>query len=141
MIRLWCEQADEQTFRIRFTGRNIAVTGVFAITLAFSKEPGTQANAVAKVCPGPALERILRFPQISSCTIKTFPDSTNQIDSAVSPARSTKAPFGKFLFSALRQLDAIGVKKVYAMMPSTEGVGLAVYNRLLRAAAFRVVNL
>lgn len=63
MIRLWCEQADEQTFRIRFTGRNIAVTGVFAITLAFSKEPGAQANAVAKVCPGPALERILRFPQ------------------------------------------------------------------------------
>ena len=58
---------------------------------------------LAKVCPGPALERILRFPQISSCTIKTFPDSTSPIDSAVSPARSTKAPFGKFLFSALRQ--------------------------------------
>lgn len=45
------------------------------------------------------------------------------------------------LFSALRELDKIGAEKVYAMMPSTEGVGLAVYNRLLRAAAFRVVNL
>jgi len=45
------------------------------------------------------------------------------------------------LFHALRELDAIGAGKVYAMMPSTEGVGLAVYNRLLRAAAFRVVNL
>lgn len=45
------------------------------------------------------------------------------------------------LFSALRELDKIGADKVYAMMPSTEGVGLAVYNRLLRAAAFRVVNL
>ena len=45
------------------------------------------------------------------------------------------------LFHALRQLDEIGSAKVYAMMPSTEGVGLAVYNRLLRAAAFRVVNL
>ena len=45
------------------------------------------------------------------------------------------------LFQALRQLDEIEAGKVYAMMPSTEGVGLAVYNRLLRAAGFRVVNL
>lgn len=45
------------------------------------------------------------------------------------------------LFSALRKLDEIKAEKVYAMMPSTEGVGLAVYNRLLRSAAFRVVNL
>ncbi len=45
------------------------------------------------------------------------------------------------LFHALRKLDEVGAGKVYAMMPSTEGVGLAVYNRLLRAAGFRVVNL
>ncbi len=45
------------------------------------------------------------------------------------------------LFHALRQLDETGRGKVYAMMPSTEDVGLAVYNRLLRRAAFRVVNL
>ena len=45
------------------------------------------------------------------------------------------------LFSALRELDEIGAAKVYAMMPSTEGVGLAVYNRLLRSAGFRVINI
>ena len=45
------------------------------------------------------------------------------------------------LFHALRMLDEVGAGKVYAMMPSTDGVGLAVYNRLLRAAGFRVVNL
>ena len=45
------------------------------------------------------------------------------------------------LFHALRQLDEIGAGKVYAMIPSTEGIGLAVYNRLLRAAGFRVVNI
>ena len=45
------------------------------------------------------------------------------------------------LFSALRELDEIGAEKVYAMMPSTEGVGLAVYNRLLRSAGFRVINI
>ena len=45
------------------------------------------------------------------------------------------------LFDVLRQLDEIGAKKVYARCPSKDGVGLAVYNRLLRAAAFRVIKL
>ncbi len=45
------------------------------------------------------------------------------------------------LFTSLRKLDEIGAKKVFAMMPNLDGVGLAVYNRLLRAAAFRVINI
>lgn len=45
------------------------------------------------------------------------------------------------LFEALRELDERGAKKVYAHGPETDGIGLAVYNRLLRAAAFRVVEL
>ena len=44
------------------------------------------------------------------------------------------------LFSALRRLDERGAKTVYARCPEMGGVGLAVYNRLLRAAAFRVVD-
>ena len=44
------------------------------------------------------------------------------------------------LFDALRQLDEQGAKTVYAVCPNPAGVGLAVYNRLLRAAAFRVIN-
>ncbi|MEG1551077.1 MAG: L-threonylcarbamoyladenylate synthase [Oscillospiraceae bacterium] len=44
------------------------------------------------------------------------------------------------LFDALRELDEIGAKKVYARFPSGDGVGLAVYNRLLRAAAFKIIE-
>lgn len=44
------------------------------------------------------------------------------------------------LFTALRQLDEMGAKRVFARCPKTTGVSLAVYNRLLRAAAFRVVE-
>ena len=47
----------------------------------------------------------------------------------------------KNLFDALRELDRIGAERVYAHCPSQDGVGLAVYNRLLRSAEFRVVNL
>lgn len=43
------------------------------------------------------------------------------------------------LFDALRQLDEQGACTVYASCPEQDGVGLAVYNRLLRAAAFRVI--
>ena len=45
------------------------------------------------------------------------------------------------LFSALRQLDEMGLKTVYAHCPSTQGVGLAVYNRLIRSAGFEVIDL
>jgi L-threonylcarbamoyladenylate synthase len=45
------------------------------------------------------------------------------------------------LFEALRHLDDIGAKTVYARCPAPEGVGLAVYNRLMRAAGFEVLSL
>ena len=45
------------------------------------------------------------------------------------------------LFSKLRQLDKIGAKIVFARCPATEGVGLAVYNRLIRSAGFRIIEI
>lgn len=45
------------------------------------------------------------------------------------------------LFDVLRELDNKGAKKVYARCPRKTGVGLAVYNRLLRAAGFQVIKL
>ena len=44
------------------------------------------------------------------------------------------------LFEALREADDRGARVLYAAFPPVDGMGLAVYNRLLRAAAFRVVN-
>lgn len=44
------------------------------------------------------------------------------------------------LFSMLRDADESGAETVYVEMPSQNGIGLAVYNRLLRAAGFEVVR-
>ena len=44
------------------------------------------------------------------------------------------------LFGCLREADDIGAKQVYVRCPEKSGVGLAVYNRLLRAAAFETVT-
>ncbi|MCH5296058.1 MAG: threonylcarbamoyl-AMP synthase [Ruminococcus sp.] len=46
------------------------------------------------------------------------------------------------LFDMLRKIDDDGVAKtVYSRLPSIKGVGLAVYNRLIRAAGFEVIDL
>ena len=46
------------------------------------------------------------------------------------------------LFDALRAVDELdGVEIVYAHCPTAEGVGMALYNRLIRAAAFQVIEL
>ena len=44
------------------------------------------------------------------------------------------------LFNALRAMDEAGVKHIWAQCPDTEGMGLAVVNRLDKAAGFRIVE-
>lgn len=45
------------------------------------------------------------------------------------------------LFYDLRTCDDLGIKNIYVRCPSSEGVGLAVMNRLLRAAEYRFIDL
>lgn len=46
----------------------------------------------------------------------------------------------KRLFSALREADRLGAAEIYAPYPSQDGIGLALLNRMLRAAAYRIVE-
>lgn len=62
--------------------------------------------------------------------------------------RAKTLPYGKTakseageLFSSLRRADELGASRVYVEAPKKEGMGLAVYNRLIRAAAFKVIKL
>jgi L-threonylcarbamoyladenylate synthase len=45
------------------------------------------------------------------------------------------------LFALLRKLDEIKAEKVYVHAPDKVGIGLAIYNRLIRAAGFEVIRL
>ena len=45
------------------------------------------------------------------------------------------------LFAVLREVDKHCYDKIYAPIPSMEGVGLALYNRLIRASAHTIINL
>ena len=46
----------------------------------------------------------------------------------------------RVLFTALREADNYGVDVIYAHLPSKSGIGLALYNRMIRAAAHTVIK-
>lgn len=68
-------------------------------------------------------------------------DSGIVIEKTVYGSTKNEATLAKNLFECLRQLDNKGYQKAYVHAPTKSGIGLAVYNRLIRAAAFKVVKL
>ncbi len=55
-------------------------------------------------------------------------------------AGNTNKEYAKNLFSALREFDELGVEIVFAEFSEKDGYGLAVKNRLYKAAAQRVIH-
>ncbi len=53
-------------------------------------------------------------------------------------AKDDLASHGKHLFTSLRIADTFGCEIIYAHLPPKEGLGLALYNRMIRAAAHTV---
>lgn len=44
------------------------------------------------------------------------------------------------LFYLLREADKAGCERIFAELPSTEGLSLALYNRMIRAAAYQIIE-
>lgn len=68
-------------------------------------------------------------------------DALVRIPALTYGARNASEQQAHCVFEALRRLDDQGVQIAYTACPSPEGIGLAVYNRLLRAAEFEVITL
>ena len=56
-------------------------------------------------------------------------------------AKNDDSAYAYHLFAALREADERKCSRVYAHCPKKEGIGLAVYNRIIRAAGFKVIKL
>ena len=88
-----------------------------------------------------AVCRAIQKKQGEGVWVLAFEEYLNQFEQAVSfgsihdPLSQSQA-----LFEALRHFDTLPCKQIYAMYPSEEGVGLAVRNRLLRAASFQIIS-
>lgn len=55
--------------------------------------------------------------------------------------KDDSASQARHIFDSLRTLDEIGAKTVFARFPENHGVGLGVFNRLVRAAGFNIIEL
>ena len=64
-------------------------------------------------------------------------ENKNIIDIGRSGDLETQA---QTLFTALRDADDFGVDVIYAHLPDKSGIGLALYNRMIRAAAHTVIK-
>ncbi len=88
----------------------------------------------------------------------TFADFVNRQNGAVAicfseEAKEIKIPkiiygskensesLAQSIFAVLREIDEKGFDTAYIHAPKKDGIGLAVYNRLIRAAAFKVITL
>ncbi len=56
-------------------------------------------------------------------------------------ARENISEQAKHLFAILREVDKKDFDVIYAPVPSKDGIGLALYNRMIRAAAHTIINL
>ena len=87
-------------------------------------------------------EEFISFVNVNSDD-KTFVlfRADDRIKARVLPYGKTADDEAAELFASLRKADDMGAEKIYVRSPDKKGIGLAVYNRLIRAAAFRVIKL
>lgn len=88
-------------------------------------------------------EKFIEFVNKQSAAVICFQDETLSIKNpSISYGDSdNELTLAQNVFEALREIDNLNMEKVFIHAPSKKGVGLAVYNRLIRAAGFQVIKL
>ena len=79
--------------------------------------------------------------QKNNCAVLCYNEELPSLDASLSIAiggRNDLNTQAKKLFTALREADKLGVSKIYAHLPLPTGLGLALYNRMIRAAAHTI---
>lgn len=88
-------------------------------------------------------ERVLEFlkKETKRCAVLCYTEDVPHLenckvlDIGMADDKETQA---RTLFTALRDADKLGVDVIYAHLPSKDGIGLALYNRMIRAAAHTI---
>lgn len=91
--------------------------------------------------PQRVLEFLQREQQASHCAILCFNEEVTQLRAELLfpiGNREDLPAQAKTLFHALREADHTDAEIIYAHLPQKEGLGLALYNRMIRAAAHTV---
>ncbi len=85
-----------------------------------------------------------REQSLKRCTVLCYDEEVDYLaQGKIIPvgSRSDLAKQANRLFAALRQADATDAEIIYAHLPPMQGLGLALYNRMIRAAAHTVLKI
>lgn len=132
--------------------RNVTVADAVTRQLAADERPlspGMKYRHYAPTAPVVLLkgepERVLAFLQAEqdekNCAILCFDEEVPSLRAKnLFPvgSRTDLAAQAQTLFGALRDADRTDAEIIYAHLPPTDGIGLALYNRMIRAAAHTV---
>ena len=77
----------------------------------------------------------------NGCAVLCYDEEIGELDASLSICIGKKEDLStqaQKLFTSLREADKLGAKKIYAHLPTMDGLGLALYNRMIRAAAHTI---
>ncbi len=120
---------DEITANVSSPGmkyKHYSPTTKITLVCGSSKAYAEYVNEYGKPCAAVCFNEDM---PLLACPKVVYGQGTNELSLA------------RGIFDALRRVDDLNVEIAFVHAPSKTGVGLAVYNRLLRAAAFDVVEL
>ena len=87
------------------------------------------------------LDFMIREQNENSSAVLCYDEEFYSLNPSLSIAIGKKqdlATQAKMLFTSLREADKLGADKIYAHLPTLDGLGLALYNRMIRAAAHTI---
>ena len=87
------------------------------------------------------LEFIKKEQIENNCAVLCYDEEFEYLAPSLSISIGKKddlATQAKRLFTSLRDADKLGATKIYAHLPTLDGLGLALYNRMIRAAAHTI---
>ena len=93
---------------------------------------------------GDVIEFLRNEQKIKRCAILCYDEEASLLKSELLlpiGKKDDKASHARTLFSRLRECDHIKPDVIYAHIPDREGLGLALYNRMIRAAAHTVLKI
>ena len=90
---------------------------------------------------GDKLDFLIKAQENENCAVLCYDEELPfLLDDKVVPIgkRNDKEHHAKVIFTCLRDADKLGADVIYGHLPDKDGIGLALYNRMIRAAAHTI---
>lgn len=134
---------------------NVSISPTIEGTLSENEHPISPGMKYKHYAPSSELvlldgndEDVLTFlkneQRCKKCAILCYDEEKSELeDNMLLPigARNDVEAHAKLLFAMLRECDILGPEIIYAHLPDKSGLGLALYNRMIRAAAHTVIKI